>query len=78
MHHSGDAAASVPPRSSAPLAALPCGGNRFRTCLFPTGVLEVGIPLPNVLDIPLLKVDIQILAVSVHRAVSPQGTSVGH
>nr|XP_005499735.1 BPI fold-containing family B member 4 [Columba livia] len=26
------------------------------------GVLEVGIPLPNVLDIPLLKVDIQILA----------------
>ncbi|KAK2520770.1 BPI fold-containing family B member 4 [Columba guinea] len=25
-------------------------------------VLEVGIPLPNVLDIPLLKVDIQILA----------------
>lgn len=40
---------------------------RVRTCLSPAGALGIGIPLPNVLGIPLIKVDIQILAVSVWK-----------
>lgn len=41
-----------------------------RTCVSPAGALGIGIPLPNVLGIPLIKVDIQILAVSVGQALS--------